>query len=313
LSAAEHSRDQDRSCRQDRPHKIAKEIASMDCVEIRIPARFDSGELIAMLPEGECLGAWESDGFIHFFWTEALWEPAIRAEFERVLRSVDVDLAAEEIVVSRVEDRDWNLVWAKAVQPILIGKKILIRQSWNLGEIPPGGFELVIDPKRAFGTGFHATTQLLAEYLEDRIRGGERVLDLGTGSGILAMAAIRLGASRAVGIDNDPVAIECANENAQINGFGSELRLKVASVEDPDATHYDLVVANLDRRIILSFADVLSQRGSDGKKLLLSGLQVEDEEDIAAVFRGMNWKVIGRRQNGEWIALELETSDPSSS
>ena len=116
--------------------------------------------------------------------------------------------------------------------------------SWNtrphsseLARADPefSGIELVIDPRRAFGTGYHATTQLVVEWLEAHVRGGGVVLDVGTGSGILAMTAIRLGAASALGVDNDPVAVECAREYAVLNGFGPELELRVASFEDLDA------------------------------------------------------------------------------
>ncbi len=281
-------------------------LICMDCIEIRIPALIDSGELVGMLPGDDCLGAWESEGFIHIFWPESGWKPEIRQQLEALLKSIDIDVPHDQIIEAKVEDRDWNLVWAQSVQPIRIGRKILIRQSWNRGEIPPEGFELVIDPKRAFGTGFHATTQLLAGYLEDCISGGEAVLDLGTGSGILAMVALKLGAVRAVGLDNDPVAIECAAENAAINGFGDELELRVASMSEPDPAGYDLIVANLDRKTILAHTEIFGGMIASNRKLLLSGLQLEDEEDVAKAFLEKAGRVVSRRQSGEWIALEIQ-------
>jgi ribosomal protein L11 methyltransferase len=277
----------------------------MDCIEIQIPAVIDSGELVGMLPEGECLGAWECDGLIHLFWPESGWRPEIRRQLESTLKSIGVDIPAGEIIEAKVEDRDWNVLWAQSVQPIRIGQKVLIRQSWNQGEIPAGGFELIIEPKRAFGTGFHATTQLLVEFLEARVAGGETVLDIGTGSGVLAMVALKLGAARAIGVDNDPVAIECAKENAAINGFGDELELKVASLVDPDSGGYDLIAANLDRKTILAHTENFGYHIASTGKLLLSGLQVGDEEDVAVAFLAVGGRVVSRRQNGEWIALEI--------
>ena len=154
----------------------------------------------------------------------------------------------------------------RSLQPIRLGERILVRQSWNSAPVPDGGFELVIDPKRAFGTGYHATTQLIASWLEEMIRGGERVLDVGTGSGILAMAALRLGASSALGIDNDPEAIECAQEYAAVNDFGAELELRVAALEDLGSGQFDLVLANLDRNTLMRyFADFRKHVSAGGR------------------------------------------------
>ena len=127
--------------------------------------------------------------------------------------------------VNSVPWEDWNARWAAAVKPIHIGQQIVIRPSWEKVALPPNRIELIIDPKHAFGTGHHATTQFLIEWLEDLIQGGETVLDVGTGSGILAITALRLGAVSVLGIDNDPVAIECARTYASLNGFQDELAL----------------------------------------------------------------------------------------
>ena len=157
-----------------------------------------------------------------------------------------------------------------------------IRQSWHAADPEFRGIELVIDPKRAFGTGYHATTQLVVEWLEEHIRGGERVLDVGTGSAILAMTAIRLGAASALGLDNDPVAVECAAEYAALNGFGGELELRVASFEDLDAGKFDVIVANLDIRTLPRLCEFLKRLMADGAIACLSGLQEQDYEEVAA-------------------------------
>ncbi len=277
----------------------------MGYTEVRVSAAVDSGDLIGMLCDSEPLGAYESEGMIHLFWPTEFWNERIRRDLERALLLLGVGAGAARITVSQVEDGDWNARWVASIQPVRIGRGVVIRQSWNTIAVPPGGFVLIIDPKRAFGSGYHATTQLLVEWLEDTIGGDERVLDVGTGTGILAMVALRLGARSALAVDNDPIAIECARENATVNGFGSELELQVGALEGLGKDRFDLIVANLDRRTILAFSDRLIWNLRTEGRLLISGLLADDVSDVGAAFAGCGGEVIRKREREEWAALEV--------
>jgi ribosomal protein L11 methyltransferase len=209
--------------------------------------------------------------------------------------------AEPEIVVHSLPDQDWNRQWAQLVKPLRVGQRIVIRPSWETVESNAPPIEIILDPKRAFGTGHHPTTSLLLEWLEKDIQGGESVLDVGTGSGLLAMVALRLGAVRAVGVDTDPDAIECACEYAAVNGFGPELSLQCCSlaVDRP----YDLVLANLDHRTLLDLAQPLA--ASTGGTLLISGLLIEQGEEIVGAF-GCAGLYPGRQREREgWLAMEF--------
>jgi ribosomal protein L11 methyltransferase len=209
-----------------------------------------------------------------------------------------------------VPDRDWNVVWAQSVKPVRIGRRFLIRQTWNPVDPQPGTVELVIDPKRAFGTGFHVTTQLLLEWLESAVRENDRVLDVGTGSGILAMAAVRLGAASALGIDCDPEAVECARENAVANGFGPELEFRLQSIERLETTGFHIVVANLDRNTLLRFAREVARAAGRYGRLCLSGIQPQDLADILSAFAGHGGRCSGQWHRDEWLALEVDFQCP---
>jgi ribosomal protein L11 methyltransferase len=198
-------------------------------VEVAVRAEIEAGELLGMLDNGEFLGSWEEAGILHIYWPEDKWSDAVLADLKAVLKSLEIGDA--DVSVHPVQDRDWNATWAASLKPIRLGRNIRIRQSWNPSDPSSDGIELVLDPKRAFGTGYHETTQLVIEWLEDHIEGGERILDIGTGSGILSMVAIRLGAASALGIDTDTVALDCARQYATENGFGKELVFRVASFE----------------------------------------------------------------------------------
>jgi ribosomal protein L11 methyltransferase len=278
-------------------------------VEASIRADVDSGEILALMECEESLGAWEKDGILHFYWSEEKWNDAILKHLKRALSALGVETDDSCIAIQTVPDRDWNAAWALSLQPIRLGKHICVRQSWN--EVDPGfkGIELIIDPKRAFGTGYHATTQLVIEWLEEHIRGGERILDVGTGSGILAMVAIRLGARSALAIDNDPVAVECAQEYAAVNGFGSELELNVATFENFDPGRFDVIVANLDGRTMPLLCGLIPRLLNADGIACLSGLQQQDFQEISGDLAKVELQITARTQRDEWLALEVKAKN----
>jgi ribosomal protein L11 methyltransferase len=278
---------------------------SQDYVEVTIPASVDSGELLGMLQEGEALGAWEGDGVLHLYWPESCWSFGVLEELKKALSCLGAGGMESHIVVSALPDQDWNALWSMSVEPIRIGRRFRIRQSWYPPDPLFDGFELVIDPKRAFGTGYHATTQLIIEWLEEHLSPGAHLLDIGTGTGILAMAALRLGAAKALGIDNDPAAIECAGENAAANNFGPEIELRTGSLAVLANAKFDIIVANLDRNTVLCLYDRLKDCLIPGGKVCFSGLQIEDYSDISGALALVGGRIVERREREEWMAIEV--------
>jgi ribosomal protein L11 methyltransferase len=274
-------------------------------IEVRVLTAVDAGELLGLLDESGCLGASEQDGAFSLYWAKENWGEETLGALQRVLRRLGDHQAADTLTTWALPDQDWNARWAASLQPIQLGRRIYVRQSWNSIAVPAGRIELVIDPKRAFGTGYHATTQLIVEWLEDCIHGCEKVLDVGTGSGILAMVALRLGATWALGIDNDPEAIECAREYAVVNGFGPELELQVAALEDLVAQKSDWLLANLDRKTLLKYFHSFHSFLQPGGVVLVSGLQRDDYQEICEALAATGWVVRGLRERDEWLALEL--------
>jgi ribosomal protein L11 methyltransferase len=274
-------------------------------VEVTMRTDMDSGELLAMLEGGETLGAWEAEGILHVFWPEEKWSLEALEDLKRAMACLGVEIEDACLTVRELPDTDWNATWAASVQPIRLGRKIRIRQSWNPTDPHFEGIELVVDPKRAFGTGYHETTQLVIEWLERHIRGGERVLDIGAGTGILAMAAIRLGAASALAIDVDPVAIECAREYAEVNGFGGELELRLDSFEDLGAGKFDVISANLDGKTLPRLCVKLLDLLEAGGVACLSGLIQQDLGALEAALGKAGMKINDRMKRGEWLALEV--------
>jgi ribosomal protein L11 methyltransferase len=274
-------------------------------IEVSFHAEVDSGEILAMLDGGEELGCWEKDGVVHIFWPENQWNSEALEDLQRVLKLSGMDPQSAGLTVQVVPDQDWNATWAASLTPINLGENFRIRQSWHPKDDSFKGIELVIDPKRAFGTGYHATTQLVVEWLEKNIRGGEKVLDVGTGSGILAMAAIRLGALSALGIDNDPVAVECAQEYARVNGFGSELELLAATFEDCAGETYDVITANIDGKTLPMLCPYLPRLLRVNGMACFSGLQQHDLEEITDALLQAGCNIRERKQREEWLSLSI--------
>jgi ribosomal protein L11 methyltransferase len=274
-------------------------------VEVAVRAEIEAAELLGMLDSGEFLGSWEEAGVIHIYWPEDKWGDAVLVDLKGVLESLEIGDA--DVDVRSLQDEDWNATWAASLKPVRLGRNICIRQSWNPSDPSFDGIELVLDPRRAFGTGYHETTQLVIEWLEDRIIGEERVLDIGAGSGILSMVAIRLGATSALGIDIDAVALDCARQYAAENGFGTELEFRVASFENLGSDRFDVILANIDGRTLPKLSKFLPDLIQEEGIACYSGLQQKDCGEIAQALSNAGLRITNQRQRNEWLALEIKT------
>ncbi len=278
-------------------------------VDVQIQTAVDAAELLGMLADPAIQGGWDENGVVHLYWPKPQWSIEARAHLNLTLQGLDPDASIEhDIRVEELPDQDWNRQWAESVRPIRIGRRIVIRPSWEPVALQAQDIEIVLDPKQAFGTGHHATTRMLLEWLEDLIHGGEFVLDVGTGSGILAMVALRLGAASALGVECDPVAVDCARDYARENGFGSTLGVQCGTLQDVDPQGTlcpDVVLANLDRQTLLQLNEPLAQYVGNGARLLLSGILIEQEREIVAAFSKAGAMVLQRREQEGWVAVEL--------
>lgn len=273
-------------------------------LEVKIPACVDGAELSGHLACPEFLGLWEHDGVLTIYWQGT--EASLRQCLHGALASFTAPIADAEIQVQLVQHQDWNAQWAASVKPIRIGRRIGIRPSWESMDLPTEGIEIVLDPKQAFGTGHHATTHLLLEWLEELSDLEDcRVFDVGTGSGILSMVALRLSAVSALAIDCDPVAIDCAKEYALMNGFAGELDLRCCRVEDLTPQVFEIIVANIDRKTILEISSKFMRFRSSFTQLFLSGLLKEDEAEITDRLTTEGWFQKAIRERDGWIALQF--------
>jgi ribosomal protein L11 methyltransferase len=219
-----------------------------------------------------------------------------------------------EIETRLVHEEDWAHAW-KAHFPVLrVGRRVVIRPTWRRHRRSSEDVVLALDPGMAFGTGLHPTTRLCLAGIEtwadagrfDRgtaRHGGSRVLDVGCGSGILAIAAGLFGAEEVLGVDTDPIAIEATAANARRNRLGRRIAARIGSLPS-GAGPFDLVLANLIASVLVALAEDLAAELRPTGRLLASGIFVDRETEVAAALEGAGLHVVGRSSEGDWVALE---------
>lgn len=196
----------------------------------------------------------------------------------------------------------WRDGWRAYWKPMRVSERLVIVPSWEKYEPEARDIVLALDPGQAFGTGTHETTQLLLAEIERRVVPGVELLDVGTGSGILSIAALKLGAARATALDNDPLAVDATRENAERNGVADRLSASDASVETI-AGQYPLVLANIEARVLVPLAAAITARVAPKGLLMLSGLLATDVDSVRAAYSGFD--ELARPARGDWRALVL--------
>ena len=216
-----------------------------------------------------------------------------------------------ELRTRLVDEADWADAW-KAHFPVMrIGRHVVIRPTWRRHRAAPDDVVLAIDPGMAFGTGLHPTTRLCLVALERLADAGRmtgaRVLDVGCGSGILAIAAVRLGAAGAVGVDTDPIAIESTLANARRNRLAPRIRASVGSLPTGEPP-FDVIAANLIAGVLVQIAAQLAAELAAGGRLVASGIFVDREGEVRHAFEAAGLAVTERTAEGDWVALEVGAS-----
>ena len=223
-----------------------------------------------------------------------------REELEQILIRFgkNVHIVSEELI----QPQNWNQKWEQSIQPQRIGK-FYVRPTWAPENTDDDLTEILIDPKMAFGTGYHATTRLILEWIPEIINDGDIVLDAGTGTGILSIAAIKCGAASAFGFDIDEWSKENAEENMELNEIDS-FEVELGSTEViPEGSNYHVILANINRNALMSLIPELLTYAKEGCTILLSGLLEADEETILGLDSIKSLTHLETRQQQEWIAM----------
>jgi ribosomal protein L11 methyltransferase len=251
--------------------------------------------LIALLGEIGYDGFQQEEGLLRAYVQEAVFD---EEALEGVLRSFG--LKGEWL---RLEERNWNEEWEKNFQPVVVDDFCAIRAYFH-APITGVEQELVITPKMSFGTGHHATTHMMIQAMRRLDWKGKRVLDFGTGTGVLAILAERLGAAEVLGIDNDDWSITNAKENIENNGCKNLIASKIDTLKAVTGS-FDIILANINKHVILAELDEIGQHLGKGGVILLSGLLENDYQDIENESVKNEISISLKMTKGAWICMQL--------
>ncbi len=275
---------------------------------VHVDVHPDDSELVSLeLWELGAEGLEERDGTTLTTSSEGVTLVAYFSEEAQARRVADTLGRRFPARVEHVVGDDWRDGWRAYFKPSRVGARLVIRPSWEPVRPYPGEVMLTIDPGRAFGSGIHETTRLVLREIDRRVRPGDAVLDVGCGSGILSIAALLLGARRAVGIDVDEDALPVAVANARLNRVVSRFRARAVPVEQT-AGRFDLVVANIEARVLVPLASAIGAKVAPAGTLVLSGILRGQEDEVLEAYRA---RCPGLRFVGpvpfenEWVALVL--------
>jgi len=209
----------------------------------------------------------------------------------------------------RLREEDWRDSWKRYFRPQRIGKRLLVKPSWATYEVAAGDTVIEIDPGMAFGTGQHPTTAMCLRALEERLRPGDAVLDLGAGSGILAIAAARLGAKRVLALDIDPQAVKAARENAAANGVQGVVEVREGTLpEGAPGERCDMVVANISGLTIERLAPAFAESLREGGTLIVSGFLEDSVDGLSRALEAAGFRVERVDAEGVWRAIVARAS-----
>jgi ribosomal protein L11 methyltransferase len=267
---------------------------------------FNADILSGLLWQLDIEGVNEYDNYLVIF---ANGESSLsKSEVEAFLTKIKSENLIESFSIeeSSIEEINWNEEWEKKTNVIEVSDKIVIKPTFR--EYLPKENQLVIqiDPKMSFGTGEHETTKLVLQLLDKQIENTKRVLDVGSGTGVLGIAASLLGATEVIGIDNDEWCLENGNENIELNNVSDKVEVRLSEIKNVNDEPFDLILANINKHILLDIADSIFNLTIPKGKVILSGLLYTDREDILELYLSFDFDLIEEKQLGEWIALVLQ-------
>jgi ribosomal protein L11 methyltransferase len=236
-------------------------------------------------------------------WTEELQQRI--SEFSLDRKSVEL------VEVKPLEVKDWNAEWEASIEPVKVTEQVVITPSWKLEQSKElrAKYTIVIDPKMSFGTGHHETTRLCMRAIETLDVAERTVLDIGTGSGVLAFYALMRGATRAVAIDTDQWSIDNVKENQELNEIGDEIfDLRKGELEQSVRKDevFSLVLANIHRNVLMAISAGIADRITPNGHIILSGLLIYDANDVRVEYERAGFLFIQQLQENEWVAIVMQ-------
>jgi ribosomal protein L11 methyltransferase len=258
-----------------------------------------SGYLFAMGCEG--IHVREKDISIYF--SQHNWSDEIKSALVSYLSLFDASFSQRSFKVVSLAGQNWNQTWQEAFRPLRIGSTIYISPPWEIHKASAGEISVIINPQMAFGTGHHESTQLIIERMAAHLRTGMQVLDVGTGSGILAVIARKMQAAQVLGIDNDLVAIKNALENKMLNRIDGHLQFVLAELHQLQPAENDMILANINLPVILDLAHLFPKYLKPNGWLIVSGVLLNDEPELIKKMAASGFIVIEKANKKEWLVL----------
>jgi len=240
-----------------------------------------------------------------FYPPDADMEDVVLQVREGLCRAAEYfDVGEADIQAEYVREEDWENNWKQYYKPVEIGKKIYVKPEWEDTDAAPGrDIVIALDPGMAFGTGTHETTRMCLELLEEHIREGCRVLDIGTGSGILAIAAVKLGAGDCMAVDIDANAVRIAERNAELNGIGDRIRFARGDLAGQVDGAFDIITANIIAGAIMELAPDVPRLLNKGGVFIASGIIKDRYGEVKAAIEEAGMSVAQDRSMGDWVSL----------
>lgn len=221
----------------------------------------------------------------------------------RLLPSYGIDTGEGSVEITQVDEEDWANSWKQYYKPSKVGSKIVVKPTWEEYEKNNGEIVVELDPGMAFGTGTHETTTMCIREMEDRVDNNTAVFDIGCGSGILSIAAAKLGASKVIGVDLDPVAVKVSKENIELNKVENAVEVRYGNLMDVVKEKADIVVANIIADIIILLSESVGDFLVDNGIFISSGIILDKIESVKAALSKNNFEIIDVKTLGEWAVI----------
>ena len=262
--------------------------------------------LSGLLWELEITGVTENDDIVIAFAAED--SPVNEEMINELLNKLVAQNVIEEFSVTReiLEEKNWNELWEKSREVIRISERIVIKPSFKKYESKEDEIVITLDPKMSFGTGEHESTKLALRLMEKYVKGNEKILDVGSGTGVLSIAAIKLGAANAVAVDNDSWCYQNCAENCELNDVAERIKVIEGEIDIIPEEGFDLVVANIQKNILLLISENIKAKLKKNGIVVLSGLLLKDETEIIRHYQSIGFKLLEKKVMNEWLAIVCE-------
>jgi len=267
---------------------------------------FNSDILSSILWELNIDGICEEDNFLFIFTSE-------KSSINKIVISSQLNKLKKEDLINNfnveeelIQNKNWNEEWEKTIDVVNISDRIVIKPSFREYKKKNDEFVITIDPKMSFGTGKHTTTKLVVQMLEKYIKAGDNVLDVGSGTGILAITAIKLGSVSAVAIDNDDWCYENAIENCKLNNVEEKIDVRNCELAQVEEKDFSVIISNIQKNVLKDLAKDFKNRIKEKGILILSGLLENDKKEIIDFYSNYGYNLLESKQLEEWISLVFQ-------